>query len=299
MSEPMSSGDIEDVLSSIRRLVSEDLRPVSQKAPDVKDSVSQVAQAKRAMPKHSTTGAGGKLLLTPALRVVSDELDAPEAPYEFVEDEQRPEPALLLRVKAQPTEIAAEEPEANLAATQASDEDWLPENTEEFDAIPGWAPEEMPAETQSESPPALDVTRVVSEIAAGVSAGDDEWESETGDAPAMAWQAPEWSEEAEVIGDEPLSASAAKAIADKAEAAAVAEILASATEFGAGLGAGTGSDSDAPAGELRFDEQVLRDLVRDLIHQELSGPLGERITRNVRKLVRTEINRVQTTNALD
>ena len=41
-----------------------------------------------------------------------------------------------------------------------------------------------------------------------------------------------------------------------------------------------------------FDEQVLRDLVRDLIREELQGALGERITRNVRKLVRSELNRV-------
>jgi hypothetical protein len=295
----MSSGDIEDVLSSIRRLVSEDLRPVSPKTPVSKEPV---AQAKRAMPKHSTTGADGKLLLTPALRVVSDTFDAPEAPYTFVEDDRPSEPALLLRMTTSSDD--------SLASAQAGQEDWLPEDSAEFDATPGWAPEELPEDTtpdiardmpdetrveQSASQLSSDVTRVVNEIAAGVAAGDDEWESETGDAPAIAWQAPEWSDEAEVVEDSPLDASAAKAIADKAEAAAVAEILASA----AGVGAGIASDSAAPDGEARFDEAVLRDLVRDLIHQELSGPLGERITRNVRKLVRTEINRARTTSALD
>jgi hypothetical protein len=42
---------------------------------------------------------------------------------------------------------------------------------------------------------------------------------------------------------------------------------------------------------MLFDEEVLRDLVRDLIREELAGTLGERITRNVRKLVRAEIAR--------
>ena len=55
------------------------------------------------------------------------------------------------------------------------------------------------------------------------------------------------------------------------------------------------TEQDEPAAllgdDLTFDEQVLRDLVRDLIREELQGALGERITRNVRKLVRTEIAR--------
>ena len=41
-----------------------------------------------------------------------------------------------------------------------------------------------------------------------------------------------------------------------------------------------------------IDEDVLRELVTEIIRQELQGALGERITRNVRKLVRREIQRV-------
>ena len=40
-----------------------------------------------------------------------------------------------------------------------------------------------------------------------------------------------------------------------------------------------------------FDEEMLRDLVAEIVRQELQGALGERITRNVRKLVRREIHR--------
>ena len=36
---------------------------------------------------------------------------------------------------------------------------------------------------------------------------------------------------------------------------------------------------------------MLRDMVHDIVRQELQGVLGERITRNVRKLVRREIQR--------
>ena len=41
-----------------------------------------------------------------------------------------------------------------------------------------------------------------------------------------------------------------------------------------------------------IDEDMLRDMVSDIVRQELQGVLGERITRNVRKLVRREIQRV-------
>ena len=43
---------------------------------------------------------------------------------------------------------------------------------------------------------------------------------------------------------------------------------------------------------LQLDEDMLRDLVGDIVRQELQGALGERITRNVRKLVRREIHRM-------
>lgn len=43
--------------------------------------------------------------------------------------------------------------------------------------------------------------------------------------------------------------------------------------------------------EAVIDLEMLRDLVAEIIREELQGPLGERITRNVRMLVRREINR--------
>lgn len=55
MAEPMSAGEIEDVLASIRRLVSQDGRA----RPDAVDTAPPVPQP-----------AAGKLILTPALRVV-------------------------------------------------------------------------------------------------------------------------------------------------------------------------------------------------------------------------------------
>jgi hypothetical protein len=49
----------------------------------------------------------------------------------------------------------------------------------------------------------------------------------------------------------------------------------------------------------QIDEIALRDAVVRILRDELAGDMGERITRNVRKLVRREINRVLVTRDLD
>ncbi len=51
--------------------------------------------------------------------------------------------------------------------------------------------------------------------------------------------------------------------------------------------------------EQLIDEDALRDLVADIVRAELQGALGERITRNVRKLVRREIHRALTAQELE
>jgi len=43
-----------------------------------------------------------------------------------------------------------------------------------------------------------------------------------------------------------------------------------------------------------LDEETLRDMISDMVREELQGELGDRITRNVRKLVRREIQRAMT-----
>ena len=54
------------------------------------------------------------------------------------------------------------------------------------------------------------------------------------------------------------------------------------------------------AGDDQFlDEEALRDLVTEIVRAELQGALGERITRNVRKLVRREIHRALTAQDLE
>ncbi|WP_322895781.1 MULTISPECIES: hypothetical protein [unclassified Yoonia] len=49
----------------------------------------------------------------------------------------------------------------------------------------------------------------------------------------------------------------------------------------------------------QFGDAALRDAVLQVLHEELAGEMGERITRNVRKLVRREINRVLASREFD
>ena len=51
--------------------------------------------------------------------------------------------------------------------------------------------------------------------------------------------------------------------------------------------------------EALLDEETLRDMVSEIVRQELQGALGERITRNVRKLVRREIHRALASQDLE
>lgn len=52
-------------------------------------------------------------------------------------------------------------------------------------------------------------------------------------------------------------------------------------------------------GNAALDEEALRALVSKVVLEELTGPLGERITRNVRKLVRREIHRILSSQDFD
>ncbi len=69
-------------------------------------------------------------------------------------------------------------------------------------------------------------------------------------------------------------------------------------ESGARDGGGDGLDL-LDNDDAILDEESLRELVADIVRQELQGALGERITRNVRKLVRREIHRALTAQELD
>ena len=247
MSEPMTSGEIEDVLSSIRKLVSEDLRPQPR--------------AQVAVPPRVVQPEADKLLLTPALRVVEGNAEA----------------------------------EATLAASDA----------------PGAEPTRR-----------LRLDTVMSSFAAQVSPPAEGWEAETGDATVtrLVRPPPQVAERAPPIEAFPDAAAAD----DVGEGVPDAEIVDAAPTGGlhfawqarrAGLGdddvgepvtqqplpeaevrQGTDDTPEAPLPDI--DADVLAELVRDILRDELQGALGLRMTRNIRKLVRAEVARILATKDL-
>ncbi|MCA0942484.1 hypothetical protein LCM08_22610 [Salipiger pacificus] len=93
MSDPVTNVEIEDVLSSIRRLVSEDSRP---------ESTSEAPPAQRSAP-------AGRLVLTPALRVqeapASDEMDS-DSPETDEEERMRHAAPVAARLVPAEEEVA-------------------------------------------------------------------------------------------------------------------------------------------------------------------------------------------------
>ena len=324
MPESMTTVEIEDVLSSIRRLVSEDLRPTHR-------LVSAALQ-----------NAASKLILTPALRIVADVRSAqPERIGEAEDardlrtvlldieagtDDDAPVPTLPVFGSVRLSDPAAQAAlvpgaEPDLAGTDAN---FL---TTAMSRINGLSSGDTGAAGQPDR-----IEAVVAAVGAAV--GPDEWELDGGDpAPqAKAWADTVWNSDA--AGDKAAVAAddlgQADGAFDKAGAEAGVDLGADAaielTEAAAHVGLAdkgpllqdnhvlAGSDSivfyDASAAEPEkpaqetaefaedpddtagfVSEDVLREIVRDMIREELQGNLGERITSNVRKLVRAEINR--------
>lgn len=302
MSESMSSVEIEDVLSSIRRLVSEDLRPVSR--------------------QPHPAEADSKLILTPALRVIGGDVRQPDngpapAPEErtAVDAGSRntaPAPSIESVVAAVGAAVTGQSPEAEAEDLAEIEADW---------SHLGW-PETDSAGLVLSALDQVDEAEVIVAPTQQAPAAATAWAADDGDLDPTQdsdLQAGVFvsSRDAGVVGADAATTAAipedAAEVArdDQAEAEAVAEINAAQTPQpepwaadGAAGSCETGGQA-MPSADIFDDEdavpdeEVLRDLVRDIIREELQGTLGERITRNVRKLVRSEINRVLASHEFD
>lgn len=268
MSDPMTNFEIEDVLSSIRRLVAEG---------DAGKSASTEPDAPRKV---------GKLVLTPALRVDNQKNATSDAPvYVLTEPVTDAAP-----------QMAASPDRASLLATIAELESAVREQPDE------WEPDGTGTETELTWARAGFRGDVEVEDAEDLNAPPRVVAPQN----ASAWP-PTLSEAAKRYGenepDEPED-EAPQFRHHRAEN--IARPDNGGDEFNDDLigGPDLGEDPEDMldsylAGDAVIDEALLRDMVRDIVRQELQGKLGERITRNVRKLVRREIHRVLTTQEFD
>lgn len=294
MSEPMSSVEIEDVLSSIRRLVSEDLRP----------------NAPVRGPKLAAESDGGaeKLILTPAHRIAELEPVAMPAAFHSVRADAA-DAAAAIDVVVQSLARAAEGEGDDVAdISPAAEPRWQERSWSRHSHDPAVGDEAGFAHVEDTVEPAP-VARMAPMPPAAVV--DDVPEPAVMPEPELVDYAPRYAHEDDDEDDEPElgQSDPAPAVenrhdwrqqanpapradetprdpkwADAAEAAARKELdeQLDATVF---------ADVSGQAIPATMDEEALRDLVRDIIREELQGALGERITRNVRKLVRSEIAR--------
>ena len=212
MSDQRANVEIEDVLSSIRRLVSDNEWSAQPAPRPVDEDVAEPDQ---------TDHQPEKFVLTPALRVV-EPAPAPvnEAPKEA----------------SSMTELEQMIAELEQAVTKSEHQDWETEGDNVEDLID--TPEPFP----SLSSATIDDADVLTADLQGEPAAQD-------DDLVVASDDPDLSDLDEQI-DEYLD------------------------------------------GGALIDEDKLRQMVTEIVRSELQGALGERITRNVRKLVRREIYRV-------
>lgn len=265
MSDPVTNAEIEDVLSSIRRLVSEN---ASSRRP--------------AKPEGQTLD---KLVLTPAFRVSDSDAGPDAAP---VVDATRGEP----------------EPEADGTAGDAGDRDTAPphrasdleERIAELEAAVGRSYggfEPDGSAYDSQSPEAM----VYEPAGAELGWGEGMWATdpieESGGADAAA---PDAAEDQEASALETEAAPEETGADELAEMEARTEV----DETGGDTAEDEAEDELDPVldysdetvlDETVLDEEALRELVSRLVREELQGSVGERITRNVRRLVRREIQR--------
>ncbi len=305
MSGPLSSNEIEDVVSSVRRLVSTDARP----------------------PVMSRDLRQDRLMLTPALQVVPNQWGT--APLLLTTPlDETPDNGMLLAVNKVLTPNSAEMPPGPVEA-QWQDEIW-PAPEARLAEIALLAEEaDVVAIARQEAAP-LSADRAAPDV--GASWEEDEpmtvvplpvksraANSKTAPSTKTTVEPTSIAKTAPKVKTKPGPKVATKT-APKPKTAAPKAPLKSVTKLVdhskaetkplpvkpdpfdnvVQLAAAAPTLVDADGNPLTvLDEEALEAFVREMIREELRGVLGERITRNVRKLVRAEINRALTARGLD
>lgn len=349
MSEPVTQSEIEDVLSAVRKLVSENAGDEAKKAESPSEDASKLvltpafrvdeaaespAQEPAAAPQSQDASeevvaevveAAGDheadviaLHSEPQVEHAQEEHaaednaqeahDAEGETSEHAEDsaaqETEPQPQPGEQSAAPADDLAARIAELEAvvgAASENAQEDYEPDGSEE-QTLPSEAlrPEEAAAEDLMEdvagpSDTAPEAPQPEAEASAPAA---EEWEDVDIDAETEGYtpQEPEMLE-AEPYEDEDDSAPEMAAAAPEpepapdpmpdpsADAAYVAEPEQDAAE----------DDDD----DMIIDEDMLREIVSRIVREELQGPMGERITQNLRRLVRREIQRALTMRGVE
>jgi hypothetical protein len=294
MSDPVTNVEVEDVLSSIRRLVSDDNRPSMKTATPVKLSPD-------------------RLVLTPALRVEDDQdedeavveptiqawsefgagpedqdanlADRSENNSDATSDVYEPEQAEAVQdhdeQPQEETHDVSEAPAAEPFVLESVVNHAEPEMDAPFEEIAEADIPDHEAEAAFFADQSESLTSKIAALEAVIGKTDDQWEpDDTGSSDYSGTEAPsmKWDD----VGSDN---DADNAEGDNAETVEV-DVEPQQAAF------------SQSADEL-LDEDALRDIVSEIVREELQSALGERITRNVRKLVRREIHRALAAQELE
>lgn len=365
MSEPVTNVEIEDVLSSIRRLVSDgdkartrDSAPEQEAVEPVRDMRPDPAEPES--PAENTIT--DRLVLTPAFLVVDDTTtsDIPLDAADEDQDTQHEDQSKADQIEDAAADTQEQPDETPLDNDQISDDQIGDDASTESDDqalepleltnmvwdAPHQADNADEPDNQDveliQTPDRSDLVATIAELEAAISTDSDEYEpdgSEMSDdepmAQTIAWprtfaRKTEGVEEAE-IDDEGAKDEAIETKADDSSSDADSRVMPfqrsttgvtpvvesdtdvdvaddesaeeapelEAPEVEADVYADDDLDDLIEAGGVTLDDEALRAMVADVVREELTGPLGERITRNVRKLVRREIYRVLSSQDFD
>ncbi len=297
MSDSVAKAEIEDVLSSVKRLVSEE---------GLSESFESLQSAKR---------KPGRLVLTEALRVTGpaiideddellilsqDELDASSAsePSELGSLDSEAGQPMLLR----PSDIVKDEVQAADPSLADKTQTPQPENAQMRGAGDNPVCEDL----------ADSLSAKIEALEAAIAQTEDQWEpdGESDDAYSgtrirpMMWTRPEASaKDPENAGSEKDKHVDADGAGEPADEVSTPDerVMFSRRRFEPSGDTPDTSNNNAGSDEGKgaLDENALRALVSEVVREELQGVLGERITRNVRKLVRREILRALAAKELE
>ncbi len=330
MSETGRKMDVEDVLSSIRRLVSEESRTGS----DAETTKDETPNTGANLLHQSNAAERDKLVLTPSLRVPETDGPAPAA----ADLEQRIADIESL-VMSEAVEDVHDELAQNVDVQDIEDidtnaDDATADFAEMVEEVTEQVSEEVSADATSEMMSALhlsmkDFARAEPPLTANLSGAPSFEEDEAAEdiaaedaqldgfledvAETVAQEAededlsfPSDSPFEAPLEDIPAQPDFMQAVEDVAEEEIAAEeprirdtiidreppLTAPEPERGATAGASMFAEPmDYTDEDSLMDEETLREMVSDMVRSELQGELGDRITRNVRKLVRREIHR--------
>ncbi|WP_298847289.1 hypothetical protein [uncultured Ruegeria sp.] len=257
MSDNVVKAGIEDVLSSVKRLVSEDSR------------------SKSTSDQQAVSRKPGRLVLTDALRI-SKPARAEVSPGKPGHDNADSAKPMLLRAC---DIVRAGEP-ANTTDQKAEVKTSKPDRSDD---------------------PAISLSAKIEALEAAIAQTEDQWEPDGDSADAYSGtptQSLPWNVEEEFAAAMSVGSAEVKA-ADNPEqgddASFQAEFIRSSQTFDPV----SGDEVDEDVATIDMDEEALRDLISEVVRQELQGAMGERITRNVRKMVRREIARALAAKELE